>query len=157
MLTGRRKTRITLLRNWRASPRFVNKSLPYMHHQVMIVSLMLTFSRCSPAWPRAPSLACKCSGEVTHWNENFPQKKMAVELVHLFCVQGAFGWREGIARVCSWCHRQRSQGGLTSRFDQFMLAPLVTRRENTILYLSWIRFGKSINLFWSVSSLVWFW
>ena len=91
-------------------------------------------------------------GDTLGWK--FSPKKMEVELVHLFCFQGAFGWREGFARVCSWCHRQRSQGGLTSPFDQFMLAPLVARRENTILYLSWIRFGKSINLFCSVPSLV---
>ena len=38
MLTGRRKTRTTLLRNWRALPRFVNKLLPYMHYQAMTVS-----------------------------------------------------------------------------------------------------------------------
>ena len=94
-------------------------------------------------------------GDTLGWK--FSPKKMEVELVHLFCFQGAFGWREGLAWVCSWCHRQRSQGGLTSWFGQFMLGPLVTRRENTILYLSWIRFGKSINLFCSVSSLLWFW
>ena len=163
MLIGRRKTKITLPRNWRASPRFANKSLQYMHHQA---------NGCKYSLPQKPDanffkmLTGMAEGpipgmQVLRWGDTlgwkFSPKKMEVELVHLFCFQGAFGWREGFARVCSWCHRQRSQGGLTSRFDQFMLAPPVIRRENTILYLSWIRFGKSINLFCNVSSLVWFW